>query len=181
MTKGTILHSLLLSVGDLWGEGGLKSVYDRLRPETMAAVRGGFSAFDWYPTRYVVDYGNAVFDGPAANDEAAYRRYVDRSIDLSFGRIRSSLLRFVTPRGLAQRAADLWRHDNSHGTLTVDAVEDGLGKLSLRGHPFVHKPLFRLGTAETMRHILALSRLRNVRETHAVAGEALVITLLWDV
>ena len=73
----------------------------------MAAVKGGFSAFDWYPTRYVVDYGNAVFDGPAADDEAAYRRYVESVDQFSFGRIRSSLLRFVTARGLAQRAANL--------------------------------------------------------------------------
>ena len=180
MSRGTIVVSLGAAVRDVWGDEAWQRLVDGLPRETAIATTGvNLMSLTWYPTRYLQDYERAIFEGPAQRDEAAFRRYIDRRIDMGFGRVRRTFLRFATPERLATKAAELWRHDQTHGVLKVDQFGDGLSRLSLRGHPYVTNPLSRLSTAEVMRHILSLSRYRDVRETHALVDEALVITLLW--
>jgi hypothetical protein len=170
-------------VRDLWGEDGLRDLEARLPDATREATRGPeFAPLRWYPTRYLVEWHAAMMDGPAGNDEAAFRRGVARSIDFGFGRVRRVLLSIATPMLLAERAAVLWRHENTHGVLAVDTSgrAEGKGRVTLTGHPFVRTPLSRKAFAEVLRHILSLSRAQNVRESHAATGEALVVALTWD-
>src|SRR5258708_35037312 len=162
MSRGTIVVSIGVAVRDIWTDEGWRSVLARLPPETLEATTGAnLMSMSWYPTRYLLHYERAIFDGPAARDEMAYCRYVDRRIDLGFGRCRRTFLRFASPDKLAQRASEFWRHDQTHGVLKVDAMSEGLARLSLRGHPYVTNPLSRLGCAELLRHILSLSRFNN--------------------
>jgi hypothetical protein len=183
MSRGTLLHSVAAGVLDVWGADGLRDVTSHLPDETRAATTGPmFTTLSWYPTRYVLDWDVAKMAGPARGDEDAFRRSVARSIDLGFGRIRRAFLSFATPVMLAERAAQLWRHDHTHGDLSIDASarRDGHSRVVLTGHPFTETPLARMAFAEVIRHILSLSRARNVRESHALTGEALVVDLTWD-
>jgi hypothetical protein len=184
MTRGTILHSTAQAVREIWGDEGLRDIAERLPADTRAATTGPeFNALSWYPSRYVIDWDTAKMAGPARGDEEAFRRSVDRGTDLGFGRIRRAFLSFATPVLLANKAAELWRHDHTHGTLTVDSTNraEGRARVTLVGHPFVGAPVSRSAFAEVLRYILSLSRARNVRETHALTGEALVVALTWDI
>jgi hypothetical protein len=183
MSRGTLLHSIAAGVREVWGVDGLRDVTARLPEETRAATTGpAFTTLSWYPTRYVVDWDTAKMAGPARGDEEAFRRSVQRGTDLGFGRIRRALLSFATPVILAERAADLWRHDHTHGALSVDSSRrsEGAARVTLTDHPFTEAPIARVAFAEVMRHVLSLSRARNVRETHAMSGDALVVALTWD-
>jgi hypothetical protein len=183
MSRGTLLHSVAAGVLDVWGPEGLRDVTSRLPEETRAATTGpAFTTLSWYPTRYVIDWDVAKMAGPARGDEAAFRRSVARSMDLGFGRIRRALLSFATPVLIAERAAELWRHDHTHGELSVDSSGrlQGRARVTLTRHPFTTTPLTRMAFAEVTRHVLSLSRARNVRESHAADGDALVIRLTWD-
>lgn len=180
LSRGTIVASIGPAARDVWGDAAWQRVIERLPRETATATTGAnLISLQWYPTRYLLDYEQAIFDGPAKRDEEAFRRYVRRRIDMGFGRVRRTFLRFATPERLVTKASQLWRHDQTHGVLKVDLFADGQARLSLRGHPYVPSPLSRMSTAEVMRHILSLSRYRDVRETHALVEDALVITLLW--
>jgi hypothetical protein len=180
LSRGTIVVSIGPAVRAVWGDEGWDATLGRLPPETLAATTGAnLLSLSWYPTRYLLHYERAIFDGPAERDEDAYRRYIDRRIDLGFGRFRRTFLRFATPERLAQRASELWRRDQTHGLLKVDELGEGFTRMSLRDHPYVLNQLSRLGAAEIMRHILSLSRFRDVRETHALVDHALVMTFLW--
>jgi hypothetical protein len=89
---------------------------------------------------------------------------------------------FATPPRLAERAAELWRHEHTHGTLRIESSDAARGdaRLALRDHPFVREPLARIAISEGIRTVLSLSRAHNVRERHAVLNEVLFITLHWD-
>jgi len=184
MTRGTVLHSSIEACRELWGEPGLRDALGRLPADVReAATAGDFSALRFYPTRYVNAWDEAKMAGPAGGDEDAFRRSVARGMELGFGRVRRVFLSFATPMLLAQRAAELWRHDHTHGELDVDssARDEGRARVTLVGHPFIETPLARLAFAEVVRHLLSMSRARNVRETHAHTGESLVVALSWDV
>jgi hypothetical protein len=180
MTKGTILHALVGAVRETWGEPGIRAIVDRLPPATAEATPG-LVPIVWYPTRYLLEWNAALMDGPAQGDENAFRRCVARSIDLGFGRVRRAFLVFATPKLLAKRAADLWRHDHTHGTLTRSErdLPPRTARFLLEDHLFVKAPVDRLAIAEVLRHVLSLSHANDVRETHAMQGNALAITLRW--
>jgi hypothetical protein len=184
LSKGTIVHSQAQAIRELWGEDGLRDVVGRLPTEAAEATAGvDFEPLRWYPTRYLLDWNVALLDGPARQDEQAFRRCVARSIDLGFGRVRRAFLAFATPDRLAQRASELWRHEHSQGELSIEsdaAPVERTARLALRDHPFITTALSRLATAEVFRYILSLSRARNVRESHALHGDALRITLRWE-
>lgn len=176
-----ILHARTAAIRELWGEQALAELADRLSPEARRATLGAeLATLKWYPTRYVLEWDSAMMDGPARGDEQAFRRAVQRSIQLGFGRIRRVLLSFATPTLLAERAAELWRHDHTHGRLTAEASGNAGARVTLAGHPFVQSPVSCIAIAEAVRQILSLSRASNVRDSHAVSGDALVIALAWD-
>jgi hypothetical protein len=183
LTKGTIVHSLIAATREIWGDDGVQDVSQRLSGEARAATLGpDFTPLGWYPTRHILEWNDAILAGPAGGDERAFRRAVARSIDLGFGRVRRVFLSFATPTLLAERATQLWKHDHTHGVLTLDssATSTGRAQVALTDHPFTTTSVARIAIAEVFREVLSLSRAKNVVESHAMSGDALVITLSWD-
>ena len=187
-TRGLILITLRNAAEELYGAKGLAAIAQRLPAEVRAAtVDTPPLTFSWYPTSYVVVWWEAVaaFVG---GDDAAFCSFVDRANDLGFGRVRKTLLGFVGPTGLVARAAELWRHDYTTGTLevieTLQAGEDGATggvKAVLREHPFAETEVARRGIAEALRYILSLARgVHAVSATSAVEGGALVMVFRWS-
>jgi hypothetical protein len=181
LTKGTTLVSLRLAIIDLWGDSAWRDVVSRLPADAAETMTGGeLTGVGWYPTRFAQACGRAAYEGPGGGREEELRRLTRRAIDLGFGRIRRALLRLATPELLATRGASLWRHDHSVGELTVELRAPHAAHLTLRDHPFVEPPLSQLVFAEAMRHVVSLSRVPNVRETHVREGDGLSVSLMWD-
>jgi hypothetical protein len=180
MSRGTIVASVAPAVRSLWGDDALEAVLARLPEETRTATTGpALNSLEWYPTRFLLHYDRAIFEGPAGRDETAFRSYLQRRVDLGFGRFRRTFLRFASPERLAQRASELWRNDQTHGELKVETISAEGARLTLRGHPYTTNPISRLAFSEVLRHILSLTRVRNVRETHALVDETLVMNFLY--
>src|SRR5579871_4461221 len=116
MAKGIVLHAMRLAVIDMWGQAGLADVAARVSSDTrVQTAETGVSPLAWVPERFLVEWHDAVWNGPAKRDDDALRRTVDRRIQFGFGRVRKALLGLVGPVGVIRRAGELWRHDHTHG------------------------------------------------------------------
>jgi hypothetical protein len=179
--RGIILHSFRVSAVEIWGEDGLRAIAARLPEDTRARTLDEIVLpVAWLPERDVMRWHEVVFTGPARSDEVAFRRFMDRTMDHGFGRVRRLLLRFVTPHGLMQKAAALWRHDHTHGSLEIESRERSLTGV-LRDHPYSTTPISRLAIAEVFRYALEMSGVKNAREEHAPGGAGdLLVRLAWD-
>jgi len=177
--KGIVLYALHAAAGELWGASGLTAIGARLPPDARAASLGEpISPLVWHPESYTLAWfeaAHAHVDG----DEERYRAYVDRFMDLGFGRVRRMLLRVVTPAGIIRRAAELWRHDHTHGELRV-STEKTTAVAVLSGHPYCESSVCRLAMAEVFRYALSLSRANDVRESHLLDEGRLVVRLAWS-
>ena len=183
LTKGTILQSTRAAVLETWGDAGLRAVADRLPEEARAATMGAeLVPLGWHPTRYILDWNDAILEGPAAGDLDAFRQNVDTAMALGFGRVRRTFLRFATPLRLAARAAELWRHEHTHGTVTIldQDIERGTARVHVCDHPFLTRMPSRVAIAEAFRYVLSRSRAKNVRETHELRAGELWIHMRWD-
>jgi hypothetical protein len=123
--------------------------------------------------------GEAVFGGPAGGNEGAYRQLVSKMIDHGFGRIRRFLIQLAPPEALLSRAPEMWRHDHTHGELTV-SYRTREATARLRNHDHLETPLARLTAAEAFRSALARTRAENVTATHELKGDALEVVLRWS-
>jgi hypothetical protein len=174
---------------ELFGEEGTRAIGPALPSEVRAATLDTEPmALSWYPTSYVVSWWAAVAAGPG-KDPAAFDRFVQRSNDLGFGRVRKALLGFVGPEGLVTRAAELWRHDHTTGSLEIvaplAAKEDGTIKggvrALLRDHPFIETELGRRAITEALRYILSLARgVSQVRARHSMDARGLTMEFHWS-
>jgi hypothetical protein len=180
--RGTILVASRLAALKLWGKAGLDEIGARLSDDVrQATIEEIVVATQWLPERHVLEWTEAVWNGPARRRAPELRRWVDTRIDLGFGRVRVLLLKVITPAGLAERGASLWRHDHSTG-IWRGATFEGRGVITLSDHPYTTTEVGRLAIAEVFRYLVALVRgPRNVREEHAVdATGVLTVKLAWD-
>ena len=120
----------------------------------------------------------AVWNGPAQLDEAAFRGWIARTVDAGFGRVRRLLVNLVTPATLCTRAVELWHEEHSHGQITAEPRGQQV-LIRLRQHPYVEKPISRMTLAEGLRHAASLTRAKAVEETHRLDGDALEVKLTW--
>jgi hypothetical protein len=205
LARGTIFTGFIAATRELWGERGLRDVRDRLHDDTRKATLDEIVlATSWLPVVHVIRWHEAIYEGLAAKDDAAFLRFVDRGLEQGFGRVQKFFLGFASPRLLIERAPSLWRKQHTHGKLTVttsgdfdyalpeaqgsslaDKGESFVATVTLRDHPFIDVPLSRRALAEAWRHVLTLARVEEVKESHSVettghAGErALVARLTW--
>jgi hypothetical protein len=162
---------------ELFGEDGLRRIASHLPSEVRAAIVDVPPlALAWYPTTHIMAWWEAVLAGPAGGDDRLFDAVIARASDLGFGRVRKTLLSFVGPDGLVSRAAELWRHDHTHGVLEiVERWPTGV-RAVLRNHPFTTTPIGRRGVAEVSRRILCLARgVRRVTTQQLLATDGVLI------
>jgi hypothetical protein len=182
-TKGIILHAMRLAVLDLWGEPGLNDIAARISEENRKdTVDHAASPLEWLPERYLVEWHEASWNGPAKHDDEALCRVINRRLDYGFGRVRRALLGLVGPEGVIRRAGELWKHDHTHGSLAVkfDAKEQAVAG-TLSDHLFCEVPIARRAITESLRYIVQLSRgVKKARATYAMRDKALNMTISWE-
>jgi hypothetical protein len=179
--RGHLLLAISRAAKELWGADGYRDAAARLperaRKETVDTF---IVTTSWYPLEHLVSWHHAAWDGPCRESEGPFCRFIDTAFDLSFGRVRRFLLGFATTELMLRKAAQLWRHDHTHGTLTAEPREKG-AVLTLQDHPFTRSASSRLAFAEGARHAATLVRARDVRETHALeAPDKLVVRVTWS-
>lgn len=177
--RGSTLLGFIEAARRLDGPG-LALLRANLAPDLSQRLLGDLVlATSWSPESDLVDLCEAVLRGPMRGVPARYAEYLDRSVDLGWGRVQRALVGFATPKMLAERAARLWRREHSHGDL-VAVVEGRRAILRLRDHPYADTPFARALIAELLRHIVSLTRVGPVRQTHALQGPREVrIELEW--
>jgi hypothetical protein len=178
-----VLHAMRLAVLDLYGEAGLAEVAALVSADNRAAtIDQAASPLGWYPERFLCEWHEAAWRGPGKREDAALCRVVDRRIDFGFGRVRKALLGIVGPEGVLRRAGELWKHDHTHGALTLTfdpeaRVATGL----LSDHLYCEVPIARRAAAEMFRYIVTLTRgVKTARETHGMQGKALAVRIAWE-
>ncbi len=182
-SRGIGLHGFRAAVVELWGADGLRAVAARLpddaRTETLDSI---VLPVSWYPVRHTLAWDEAVWEGPAARDDATFHAFLDKAIELGFGRMRRFFIRLQSPAQVISRAPEMWRYQHTHGTLTAVAKDNG-ATIVLRDHPFTRHALARRATAEVYRFIASLTQARGkgeVRQTHGSEGpDSLVVRLTW--
>ncbi len=179
--RGSQFQAFRFAVRELWGEFGWVEVTGALDAEAREQLLGKpIAPVAWIPERHMVELSKAVFAGPAAGSEDAYRRFVATMIDHGFGRIRRFILQLAPPEVLLSRAPDFWRHDHTHGELTV-SYSEGEALARLRDHDHVRTELSRLTAAESFRAALARTRAKDVTATPGLdASGALEVRLRWS-
>ncbi len=180
-TKGIILHAMRLAVIDVWGEAGLSVVAQHVSADTRAqSVEQPVQPLEWVPERFLVEWHQATWDGLARHDDAALCRTINRRLDFGFGRVRRALLGLVGPEGVIRRAGELWKHDHTHGTLSIEVGEGQTLTATLTNHIFCQHPIARRALGETFRYIAQLCRgVKEAKETHALEGGSTVIRIAW--
>lgn len=163
----------------LWGRLGWEEVLRTLTPEAREQLfEQALSPVAWVPERLMMDLAEQVYDGPAARNQHSYRVFVRTMIEHGFGRIRRLFIRYATPELLLGRAPELWKHDHTHGELTVCVGRDQATAM-LHDHPHVTTELGRLTASETFKSALALTRARDVEMAYFHDEHALRVELNW--
>lgn len=171
------------AVLDVWGQDGLLDVARRVSPDCRAlTVDAEAEPLAWVPERYLVEWHEATWEGPAQRDDDALCRTINRRLDLGFGHVRKALLGLVGPEGVIRRAGELWKHDHTHGRLEVGYERGAKSVLgTLHDHVFCESAIARRAFAETMRYIIQLSRgVKTARASHGLQGRALTVRVSWD-
>ena len=165
---------------ELYGDAGLHAIADRLPADARAVLVDSAIITDkWLPERFVMDWQEAVFGGPAQNRDDEFKKYVYKVVDAGFGRVRRLLVNLVTPATLCTRAAELWHDEHTHGE--ISAEPDGhLVIIRLRDHPYVARPIARMVMAQSLLHAASLTRAKRVEENHRVDGDVLEVRLTWS-
>jgi hypothetical protein len=177
--RGSVIHGFREAARELWGEGALGLVAERLPLATRVATLDHMVLpFEWLPLEHAIAWHDAVWSGPARAEEAELSRFIARSIDLGFGRFKSAFFANVTPARLVERAQELWRYQHTHGEVSV-VIDGTTGTVVLRDHPYVGHATSRRVTAETYRHIVTLGGGRDVKTAWGVSGVTLVVQLSW--
>ena len=165
---------------ELWGPEGMSEIARRM-PE--GARRTVFDAVvmpsAWVPEEHVIAVCHAVWEGPAAKQDGAFTKYMERVAFHAFGRFQKLLLGMATPSTLAMRTPALWRREHTHGTLTVACGERGQ-IIRLTGGPYVETPFTRRALAETFRQVMDLTRVKITLSRHEMeTRETLAIHQSW--
>jgi hypothetical protein len=133
----------------------------------------------WVPERHMVALADAVFAGPAAKSDVVYREFVRNQVNLGFGRVRRFLLHLAPPESVLSRAPDLWRHDHTHGELVID-LRDKHARVHLVDHEHATNDVACMTAAEIFRHVLSLTRAKDVVSDHQrIAARTLEVNLEW--
>ncbi|AKU96404.1 hypothetical protein AKJ09_03068 [Labilithrix luteola] len=179
--RRTIFVGFRKAAIQLWGEPGLAEIGQIMPEEVRAAtVDNVVVVGEWQPERYVMAWYDAVMTGPAKGDRAVFTKFIDRMMDAGFGTVRKLLLQLASPDQVAAQAADLWRHDHTHGVLTPKKLDDQTQLFVLKDHPYTTTVLGRFAVTEICRYATELTRVKNVTAWHAIHGDELHVTVKYS-
>ena len=180
--RRTIFAGFRQAAIDLWGREGLRAIGDAMSEEARRrCIDAIVIEEEMLPERFVLEWYERTWAGPANRDREAYNRFLDRMMDHGFGRVRKFLLGIATPAVIGRKAGELWRHDHTHGVLTTRAIDDHAFELRLVDHPYVETPLARGSIAEIYRYAMSLARAKNVRSKHRLEDErTLLVQIEWS-
>jgi hypothetical protein len=168
LQKRYYFRAALDAARQLWGDPGVQDARARM-PERERAEFFADPLPEWCPTRAMIAWNFALWEGPARRDKARYFPWVHRTTDLSFGRVKKLFLSMATPEKIITSAGELWRADQSSGALD-GLVHGNCGTLVLRDHPYTETPQGRTAITEMLRYIVELSRARSPTATHALVS-----------
>lgn len=180
--RRTIFAGFKHAAHDLWGDEGLADIRARMSEEAQHhCIDSVVIHQEMLPERFVLEWYEAAWNGPARKNRMAYDRFLDRMMDRGFGRVQKALLAMATPALVARKSSALWRHDHSHGTLVATAMGEAKLHLSLSDHPYVEAPLARSSITEIYRYAFSLSRVKRVAARHWLEEpRTLIVQLSWS-
>lgn len=164
----------------MWGNDGCRALAEALPPQVRERTAGLLPLADWLPLGDLIAWHNAVWDGPVKRDKLLMKEHARVVIDQGFGRVKRFVLSMATPHALIPRVTAMWQEEYSTGTLTAESEGPDSVTLCLREHPYVDNPLMRFVIAEALRHVVSLTKVENVTETHSVRERSLLIAMRWD-
>lgn len=179
LTRRKNVLGFRIACEQIWGEGAYEETLALLPAHVREATAGLIPLEEWVPETFVMAWADAVWRGPAKQDEAVMRTYVGATIAHGFGRVRRFFLQLLTPESFAKRASETWREEHTTGVLDATLAGARLVRLRLSGHPYIETPLMRLCIAEAIRYSTSLTRAENVTESHMPRGTSLVIDIGW--
>jgi hypothetical protein len=183
-TRGLILLTFHNAARELFGGDGLRSIGDGLPPLTRAETLDEVPlSLAWYPTTHLVEWYTAVLgaSGAARGEVSRFHSFLHRTTDLGFGRVRRTLLGLFGPDAIVGRAAELWRHDHTTGTIDVVERQPNGVRAILRDHPFLTTQTAQGAISETIRDILSRARgVRRVTAAHTVQNGVLELRYTWE-
>ena len=165
---------------ELWGEDGCRAIAEALESDVRQRTAGLLPLPEWLPLDDLIAWHVAAWTGPAKRDKAVMTHHARRTVDQGFGRVKRFILSMASPHALAPRVAALWRDEYSTGVLTADEPSPDSVTLRLSAHAYVEHPLMRWIIAEAYRHIVSLTNVPNVTETHSVRDGSLVVVIRWS-
>lgn len=178
--RGMILVGFRDAVRALWSEAGLRQIAALLPEEARReTVDRQVLPVEWLPERYIMAWYDAVWNGPAAGSWKLFASFLDKMMDLGFGRVRKMLIGVIGAETMLEKAIDLWRHDHTHGVLRIK-VSGKSAIATLHDHPYINTPVSRFAIAEIYRYCLSLSRARNVKMEHRHEGTSVQVHLTWE-
>jgi hypothetical protein len=179
--RRTIFAAFRLAAVDVFGPRGIEEIGGLMSEEARQRCLDPVVVHEeMLPERFVLEWYECTWAGPASRSRATYHRFLDRMMDHGFGRVRKLLLGLATPVILAHKAAELWRHDHSHGELAFEMLGDRSLRARLSDHPYVETPLARSSIAEIYRYAMSLTRAKAVTERHFLADErTLTVHMEW--
>ena len=180
--RRTILAAFREAAGKLWGRDGLVEIGANMSADCRADVLEPLVLkHTWYPERYTMEWYDAAWAGPGARRREAFLQLIDRMMDAGFGRVRKVLVGLASPHTVIAKAAELWRHDHTHGSLVVDRFDraDRAAGATLTDHVYVETPLSRLAIAEVFRYAVSLAARGRVEQTHFMSEGSLRVRLTW--
>jgi len=164
----------------MWSKAGSDEVARALPQEVRERTAGFVPLPEWLPQGDLIAWHIAVWEGPARQNWESMAQFARLTIDQGFGRVRQLMISALTPAMLAQRVGPLWQEEYTTGTLETLRIDARTVQLKLSDHAYVDIPLMRNVISEAYRHILSMTRARNVRVSHEVRGRALLVSLRWD-
>lgn len=165
---------------ELWGPDALRQIGERMSEQARReTIKPTAIVPEWLPEAHLMEWYEAVWQGPCAGQEADYGRFIDRTMDHSFGRVQKVLLSIATPLMLAKKSVELWRRDHTHGTLEGEKTGHREVTLTLRDSIQTTTELGRQAIVEIYRYACALTRCKEVRAAHALRGNQLAVRIQW--
>jgi hypothetical protein len=180
--RRTIFAGFKVAATEMWGANGLTDIGSRLSPPVRRATVEAITVeTDFLPESYVLEWYQAVWEGPAGRSRDLYNQFLQRMMDHGFGRIRKFFLQMASAPMIIQKAAELWRHDHNTGDMRFERVDGNTAVVTLAEHAYLTTPIARASVVEIMRYAAASGRNSNVRASYVLESASKIrVTLTWE-